>query len=85
MHHPKQTLHKAEMQLKRIYMNLLGPIKPVGKGVFARKFMDEKTTHKTVYLFSTSNDAIHSPVRYAENVAISNGLPIQHLRSDEGG
>lgn len=74
--HFKQAVHKAEMQLICVYTDLLGPITPVENGKIAcvTKFTDKKTRHKIVYLLSTKDNAIHSLVRYVQDVAIPNGL-----------
>ena len=75
------------MPMQLIYTDLMGPFTPPAKGGYryVRKFTDDYSRRKEVYLLRNKSEAAESLHRYNMAVAVPLRLPIEIVRCDRGG
>lgn len=85
--HPQTEEYKITMPLERVHMDLLGPVYPAAEDgmQYVSKSTDEFTRFMAVYVIHSKNEALDTLTRYMQDLAIPNGLRVQHLRSNGGG
>ena len=84
--HPKDQ-HKTDEPTKLVYTDLVGHITPAARGgyKYVRKFTDDFSRLKEVFLLESKTEAVDSLHLYIVTVAVPLGLRIQRLTCDKGG